>query len=84
MKNRQSIFGQRISPLQPWKTGKIGIAGIEGAAMLQGQGGQVGIGDQVAGLWKGFELSSAYRGILTSTRIKAGLPLRMGQIKEPD
>jgi hypothetical protein len=52
--------------------------------MLQGQGGQVGIGDQVAGLWKGFELSSAYRGILTSTRIKDGLPLRMGQIKEPD
>ena len=45
--DKNPSFGfQRIEELQPGKTGEIAVGGGEGGAMLDGQGGQVRVGNQ--------------------------------------
>ena len=48
VRNRLGLSMQGIRPFEIWEACEIGIGGVEGVATFDGEGGEVGIGGQIA------------------------------------
>ena len=48
VRNRLGLSTQGIRPFEIWEACEIGIGGVEGVATFDGEGGEVGIGGQIA------------------------------------
>ena len=48
VRNRLGLSTQGIRPFEIWEACEIGIGGVEGVATFNGEGGEVGIGGQIA------------------------------------